>query len=87
MKIWSLIDLLVNSGFKTDYLQVFELDFKGQLLTIKHFQEEPQYESIKEENVSFVCFFLSVLKVLIFIFLFIKMVSHHNIIEQGKKYC
>jgi hypothetical protein len=50
MKIWSLIDLLVNSGFKTDYLQVFELDFKGQLLTIKHFQEEPQYESIKEEK-------------------------------------
>jgi hypothetical protein len=48
--LWGFIDRLVNSGIPVDYLQVFELEFKGPTLTIKHFQEVPQYISIKEEN-------------------------------------
>ncbi len=48
--LWSFVDRLVHSGIEADYLQVFELDFKGPTLTIKHFQEVPQYISIKEEK-------------------------------------
>jgi hypothetical protein len=40
----------VSSGITADYLQVFELTFDGPTLTIKHFQEVPQYISIKEQT-------------------------------------
>jgi hypothetical protein len=48
--LWGFIDRLVNSGVETDYLQVFELEFKESSLKIKHFQEVPQYISLHEHK-------------------------------------
>ena len=43
IKLWQLIDEKLKNNNEMDYLQIFELEVKDQVLTITHFQEEPEY--------------------------------------------
>lgn len=43
MIMWSMID---NLNVEKDYLQVFQLDWKNDVLTITHSQEQPFYKKV-----------------------------------------
>lgn len=53
MIMWSMID---NLNVEKDYLQIFQLDWKNDVLTITHSQEQPFYKlpcqsTVKTEKV------------------------------------
>ena len=43
MIMWSMID---NLNVEKDYLQFFQLDWKNDVLTITHSQEQPFYKKV-----------------------------------------
>lgn len=43
MIMWSMID---NLNVEKDYLQIFQLDWKNDVLTITHSQEQPFYKNV-----------------------------------------
>ena len=43
MIMWSMID---NLNVEKDYLQIFQLDWKNDVLTITHSQEQPFYKKV-----------------------------------------
>jgi hypothetical protein len=46
--IWELIDKLIVSDEKVDYLQVFRFEYKNDRFFIHHSQEQPHYQKSYE---------------------------------------